>query len=106
MSIGRYIVIDLEKLALLETNVPEEIKECSTEYDNLQELIEDAKSYLDMYGKDAWNAYIQYLKEWALSHEDHKHVGSSPDDFDYFVGAGLFKNEEEKGEKGEKDEQD
>lgn len=98
MSIGRYIVIDLEKLALLETNVPDEIKECSTEYADLQKLIDDAKNYLDMYGKDAWNAYIQYLKEWVLSHEDHKYVGSSPDGFDYFVGAGLFKD------KGEKDE--
>lgn len=94
MSKGRYIVMDLEKLALLETNVPEEIKECSTEYDNLQALIEDAKNYLDMYGKDAWNAYIQYLKEWVSSHEDHKHVGKNPVDFDYFVGAGLFEDEE------------
>lgn len=98
MSKGRYIVLDLEKLALLETNVPEEIKECSTEYASLHELIEDAKNYLDMYGRDAWKAYIQYLKEWISSHEDHKYVGNDPVGYDYFVGAGLFKD------KGEKDE--
>lgn len=98
MNVGRYIVLDLEKLALLETNAPEEIKECKTEYASLQELIEDAKEYLDMYGRDAWKAYIQYLKEWASSHEDHKYVGSEPDGFMYFVGMGLFKD------KGEGDE--
>lgn len=98
MSIGRYIVIDLKNLAILETNEPEEIKGSSPEYANLQELIEDAKNYLDMYGKDAWNAYIQYLKEWASSHEDHKHIGKDPVDFDYFVGAGLYKEEKWKNE--------
>lgn len=100
MSKGRYIVLDLEKLAILETSAPEEIKECSTEYASLHELIEDAKNYLDMYGRDAWKAYIQYLREWASSHEDHKYVGSEPDSYMYFVSMGLFKD------KGEEDEQD
>lgn len=98
MSRGRYIVLDLENLAILETDTPDEIKESSSEYNTLDELIGDAKGYLDEFRSDAWNAYIQYLKEWALSHEDPKHVGDEPDGYPYFLDRKFFNKEGEKDE--------
>lgn len=93
---GRYIIIDMENLAILETNILSEIQDCHPEYANQDELIKDAKQYLDMYSRDSWSAYIQYLKEWASSHEDCKYAGMTPDDYYYFWEQAISKKEGEK----------
>lgn len=94
MSRGRYIILDLVGLSILETDIPEEIKEChSPEYADLDQLLCGAKGYLDVYRKDAWDAYILYLKNWASTHADHKYVGDVPDDYIYFCDNNFFGKE-------------
>lgn len=96
MSRGRYIILDLVGLSILETDIPEEIKECHRpEYADLNQLICDAKEILDMYGRDAWDAYIQYLKNWVSTHEDYKYVGDTPDDYIYFCDNNFFGKEKD-----------
>lgn len=97
---GKYFIIDLDKLAVLETDILEEIKECSCEYGSLDELIEDVEKCLAVYRKDVWDAYIEYVKEWAKTYEDQKHVGASPDSYDAFYSDWVSNKE------GESDEQD